>query len=76
MSPTVALLGASGDLGSNLLKPLAAAAKDGKVNLVVLHRATSDTSNVPSEVEKRVLDADNATVEEIQAALKGVDILM
>lgn len=76
MSPTVALLGASGLLGSNLLKSLAAVDNDGKIKLIVLHRENSDTSNVPSGIEKRILDADNASVEEIQTALKGVDVLM
>lgn len=74
--PTIGLLGVSGLLGSHLLTALASAHASGALTLIVLARASSDTSNVPSTVEKRVLDADNASLDEVSTALKGIDILM
>lgn len=76
MAPTVALLGASGQLGSNILAGLVTQHDKGSLKLVVLHRASSDTSRIPASVEKRVLDSDNATAAEVAGALRGVDILV
>lgn len=73
---TVALLGASGHLGAETLKSLVVAADEGKIILIVLHRRTSDTSNVPPGIEKRILDANNAEFPEVEAALKGIDVLV
>lgn len=73
---TVALLGATGTLGSNLLTQLASAHAAGKLTLVVLHRASSDTSSVPAGVEKRVLDPGAASEADVHAALKGVEVLV
>lgn len=78
MARTVALLGATGDLGSHLLKPLCKLASSGEIRLVVLHRQGSDIGklNLPEKAETRVLDADNASVDEVRKALEGVDVLM
>jgi uncharacterized protein YbjT (DUF2867 family) len=76
MVPTVALLGASGNLGNAILGGLAKQQDAGTLNLIVLHRASSDTSRVPPSVQKRVLDSDNASEQDVATALRGVDILM
>ncbi|KAL1406660.1 hypothetical protein Q8F55_008366 [Vanrija albida] len=73
---TVALLGATGTLGANLLTALAAAHAAGNLRLVVLHRASSDVSAVPAGVEKRVLDPGSASEGEIHSALSGVEVLV
>jgi hypothetical protein len=76
MANTVALLAPTGLLGSQLLPVLAAKHKQGVIRLIVLHRATSDVSKVPSDVEKRVFDFAAVTPELLQTALAGVDVLM
>jgi len=76
MVRTIGLLGVSGLLGSHLLAALAAAHEKGTLQLVALARPSSDTSKVPAGVEKRVLDADTASLEEVQRALEGIDVLM
>lgn len=78
MAPTVAVLGATGDLGSNILKALAKRAASNELSLVVLHREGSNVAklNLPENAKTRVLDADNASVDEVKKALEGVDVLM
>lgn len=78
MAPTVALLGATGDLGSNILAALVKRAKTGELNVVVLHRKGSNVAklNLPMSVHTRVLEADSASVDEVRKALDGVDVLM
>ncbi|CAK9781801.1 NAD(P)-binding protein [Cutaneotrichosporon oleaginosum] len=78
MAPTVALLGATGDLGSHLLSALVKRAQTGELNVIVLHRKGSNVGklNLPMSVHTRVLDADNASVDEVRAALEGVDVLI
>lgn len=78
MPRTIALLGATGDLGSHLLKPLCKLASTGQIGLIVLHRQGSNIAklNLPESAVTRVLDADNASVDEVRKALEGVDVLM
>lgn len=78
MPPTVAILGATGDLGSNILTALSKRATSGELNVIVLHRESSNVAklNLPESVQTRVLDADNASVDEVRKALEGVDILL
>ncbi|BEI85734.1 hypothetical protein CcaverHIS002_0600210 [Cutaneotrichosporon cavernicola] len=78
MAPTVALLGATGDLGGNILAALVKRAQTGELNIVVLHRQGSNIAklNLPSSVSTRALDADNASVDEVRKALVGVDVLI
>lgn len=73
--PTVAILGASGALGSELVKELAPLADSGGIKLVILHRESSKV-RVPPNAEGRVLDLGHSTDDELKAALDGVDILM
>jgi len=76
MVNTVALLAPTGLLGANLLTSLVEKHNEGKIKLVVLHRATSDVSKVPEGIEKRVFDINTATAEDVQAVLKNIDILV
>lgn len=74
---TVALLGPSGLLGSNLLSVFGKLQSEGKIKLVLIHRASSkvDASKAPG-AQSRVLDVNEASEDDIKAALNGVDILV
>lgn len=76
MPTTVALLGASGWLGSNILSALAKRLDSGEIKLVILHREGSKLKDVPDNVETRVLDSDNADEAAVSKALEGVEVLM
>lgn len=73
---TVALFSVTGLLGSALFSELNKAHDAGKLNLIVITRAGSNTSKVPASIEKRVLDYGKSTQEEVNKALAGVDVLM
>lgn len=72
----VALYSVTGLLGSGFLKEFAKLHEEGKITLVVLHRAGSDTSAVPDNVEKRVLGYGHSDQAHVTKALKDVDILV
>lgn len=72
----VALYGVTGLLGSGFLKELAKAHEEGKITLIALHRAGSDTSQVPENVEKRILGYGHSTQAHVDKALEGVDIVV
>lgn len=76
MAPTVALLTATGLLGTQLAKTLGAQDAASKIKLVVLHRPSSDLSALPASTERRPLDIETATAEDVATALQGVDILV
>lgn len=73
---TVGILGINGNLGSHLFRHLVAAHDAGKLEVVVLHRPSSDLSAVPHGIEKRVLDLEKANKAEVQSAVKGLNIVM
>lgn len=74
---TVALLSATGLLGKQLAKTLVSLASAGKIKqVVILHRPTSDLSDIPDSVERRILDIESASAEQVASALEGIDVLM
>lgn len=74
-NPTVAILGASGALGRELVKEFTPLAERGGIKLRLLHRKSSKLQ-IPTCAEGRVLDLGNSGDGEVMAALHGVDILM
>lgn len=77
MSPvTVGIIGHNGLVGSKLLEQFAALQAEGKVKVVVLHRANSSTSTIPSDIEKRVVDLTAADGPDFDAAVQGLDVLV
>jgi uncharacterized protein YbjT (DUF2867 family) len=76
MPTTIALLGATGWLGGNILAALAKRLASGAIKLVVLHREGSKLLDLPAGVETRVLDSDNADEAAVAQALEGVEVLM
>lgn len=74
-APTVAIIGASGALGSALLKELTPLAEKGAIKLVLLHRASSRL-RVPPCAAGRELDVGTSDDGNVKAALEGVDVLM
>jgi len=74
--PTVALHGHNGNVGSATLSHLIKAHRSGKIKLVMLHRASSDLSTVPSDVEKRVIDLESGDLATNQKAVAGLNIVM
>ncbi|GMK56053.1 hypothetical protein CspeluHIS016_0211090 [Cutaneotrichosporon spelunceum] len=78
MAPTVAIFGATGDLGSHITAALVKRVQSGELNVVVLHRQGSNVTklNLPSSVATRVLDCDNTSVDQVRQALAGVDVLI
>jgi nucleoside-diphosphate-sugar epimerase len=73
---TVGIIGINGNLGSHLFRHIVAAHTAGKLDVVVLHRPSSDVSSVPSGIEKRALDLEKADKAEVQRAVKGLNIIM
>ncbi|WVW83151.1 hypothetical protein I302_105169 [Kwoniella bestiolae CBS 10118] len=74
----IGLLGFSGRVGSALIGPLLEAHRDGKINLIILHRVTSDLSKIPFEVavEKRVVELIEAGMEGLINAVEVLDVLI
>lgn len=71
MSCTVALFGHSGTTGKLVVPALAA---ETSIKLKVLHRPSSDISNLPSNVE--AVQVDYTNVQAVTEALQGVDIVV
>ncbi|KAK8844857.1 hypothetical protein IAR55_006707 [Kwoniella newhampshirensis] len=76
MVNTVGLIGHNGTLGKSVLVELAKLHAQGKINLSVIHRPTSNTATIPSDVERRELDYDAEDGPSFDAAVKGVNILL
>ncbi|WVQ98679.1 hypothetical protein IAU59_005810 [Kwoniella sp. CBS 9459] len=76
MAPVVALLGYSGTVGSSLLPELLEQNKQGNIKLVVLYREGSDVSKIPSDVEKREVQLDEAGLEKNKKAVEGVEVVV
>ncbi|WWC90937.1 uncharacterized protein L201_005875 [Kwoniella dendrophila CBS 6074] len=76
MVHTVGFYGHSGRTGVVVTPRLLKARDEGKINLVVLHRPSSDISKLPQDLEKRVLDLEKGSEDEIKAAVKGINVLL
>ncbi|WWC61182.1 uncharacterized protein I303_103762 [Kwoniella dejecticola CBS 10117] len=74
----VGLLGFTGTVGSAILAPLVQAHKDSKLNLVILHRETSDLSKLPSgvELDKRIVELDGNEIERTKKAVSDLDVII
>ena len=77
MVHTVGLMGANGLVGGATAKMLAQSAKDGKIKLVVFHRAGSPPKDLEGnqKVELRVLNLDDPAPQ-IEQTIKGVNVFM
>ncbi|KAL1406433.1 hypothetical protein Q8F55_008132 [Vanrija albida] len=73
---TVAVYGATGNIGAPLIKALYPRHEAGEIKLIVIHRAGSKLDNVPADVERRVLDYASGTEAQVHEALRGVNILL
>ncbi|KAK6902858.1 hypothetical protein I203_108118 [Kwoniella mangroviensis CBS 8507] len=74
----VGLFGFTGTVGSAVLSPLIDAHKDDKINLIILHRESSDLSKIPSNanVEKRLVYLDESGVEKTKSAVGDLDVVI
>lgn len=71
----VGILGHNGRVGSAILNELAP--HNGKhLTVIVLHRPSSDISNVPKGIETRSIDLDKPDGEDFNRAVAGLHILM
>jgi dihydrodipicolinate reductase len=69
----VGLVGHNGRLGSSVLTALL---KHKDLRVVVLHRPSSDLGTIPTGTEKRVLDLEKGSPEEIEKAIEGLQVVM
>lgn len=75
----VALLNHSGNVGKEILSTLIKAHQSdqsGEHKIIVLHRASSDTSKIPQGIEKRVIDLNGGDETSISKAIEGIEVLM
>ena len=77
MVHTVGLTGANGNVGSAAAKYLASSVKDGKIKLVILHRAGKPPKELEDEdlIEFRIVDLDGPAAD-IEAAVQGINVFM
>ena len=78
MVHTVGLIGANGNVGSPAAKKLASSAKDGKIKLVILHRAGKPPRDIAADqdtIQLRVVDLDGPAPD-IEAAVQGINVFM
>ena len=73
---TVGLLAHNGHLGGSILPHLISAHHSGLINLIILHRASSDLTTVPADIEKREITLDEAHIDSIKSAVAGINIVM
>jgi len=79
MVNTVAVYSPTGLVGKALVPLLTNLHKEGKLNLVLIHRPSSDLSvlALPAEIETRAIDFEGETDEDkLLAAVKGIDLIM
>ena len=77
MVHTVGFMGANGLVGTPTSQLLAQAAKEGKINLVLFHRAGSPPKAVEAQrnVELKVINLDGPAAD-IEKAVEGVNVFM
>ena len=73
---TVGVLGHTGRVGSHLVKHLIEYHRQGKVKLVILHRPSSNISNLPKGVETRMVDLTKDEPDKHLEAVKGLNVVM
>lgn len=77
MVHTIGLIGVNGNVGSAAAKTLASSVKDGKIKLVILHRAGRPPKGLKDEklMQLRVIDLDGPAAN-IEAAVQGINLFM
>lgn len=78
MVHTVGLLGVNGLLGNPTAKVLAQFAREGKLNLVLLHREGKPPKDIDAQhenIELRIIDLD-APASQLEEAVKGINVFM
>jgi nucleoside-diphosphate-sugar epimerase len=73
---TVGIIGHTGRVGSQVLKNLITYHEQGQIEVIVLHRPSSDISKVPSGIETRVIDLTQDEPEKHLAAIQGINVIM
>ena len=73
---TVGLLSHNGHVGGSILPHLIKAQQSGLIRLIVLHRASSDLTTVPDNIEKREITLDEAHIASLKSAVAGIHIVM
>ena len=77
MSPTtIGILGHTGRVGSQITKNLIKYHTQGLVKLVILHRPGSRISDLPSEIETRVIELEKDEPENHFDAIKDLNVVM
>ncbi|WWC61188.1 uncharacterized protein I303_103768 [Kwoniella dejecticola CBS 10117] len=74
--PVIGHIGYSGLVGKSILTNLLEHHKAGKVRLVVLYREGSDLSQIPDDVEKRLVQLDDSGAEQNKKAVEGLEVLL
>lgn len=74
MVHTVGLMGANGLVGGAVAKSLVQSVKDGKIQLVILHRAANPPKGIEDQdnIQLRVIDL-NGPAADIEAAVAGIN---
>lgn len=78
VSVNVGLLSHNGLVGSFLLKYLLPAHQEGTINLVILHRSTTDLSTLPKDLETRLVDLSEGQDAKVvnEKAVNGLGIVI
>lgn len=76
MTNTVALISATGLLGSAIYEALKPLHTKGAIKLIVVHRPTTHVRDLPEGVEARPLEFNTATEADVHRALAGADIVL
>jgi len=71
----VGLLGATGHMGAPICSALLDASRKRRLELIILHHPSSETSKYPLEVEKRPIDLEG-DFGRIKDAVRGLNVVM
>ena len=77
MVHTVGIVGINGNVGAPTVRALSKTAEEGKIKLVLFHRATSKLDGLEEgpNVEFRILDFDGP-VQKLEEAVKGINVFV
>ena len=77
MVHTVGIVGVTGNVGAPTVRALIKAAEEGKIKLVIFHRASTNLAglNKGSNVEFRILNFDDVPAT-LEAAVKDVNVFV
>lgn len=73
---TIGILGHTGRVGSQITKNLIAYQTQGLIRVIILHRPGSRISDLPPEVETRVIELEKDVPEDHFTAIKDLNVVM